>query len=154
MPPAAPRSHQYCACSGPKNQNFKTVVRKQTVAPSTYSTVWACDQTFRWRKLWLPKWREILMDQPTNRVTSWLTVRSTELLVTAKNVEEVTGREYHCITISHPHTGSFFSIGTFINCSTSYVIYVLKCPCDLHLGKTSHPLKTHSAAPNIRVLLW
>lgn len=33
---------------------------------------------------------------------------------------------------------------TFMNCSTSYVIYVLKCPCDLHVGKTHHPLKTRS----------
>ena len=46
--------------------------------------------------------------------------------------------EYFC----HPHTEKRFQINDIITCSTTHVIYIIKCPCGLcHVGKTSCSLK-------------
>lgn len=43
---------------------------------------------------------------------------------------------------SHPHTGKEYIIRDFITCSSSNLIYLLKCPCGLgYVGKTSRPLR-------------
>ena len=42
--------------------------------------------------------------------------------------------EYFC----HPHTGKRFQINYIITCSTTHVIYIIKCPCGLcYVGKTT-----------------
>ena len=46
--------------------------------------------------------------------------------------------EYFC----HPHTGKRFQINDIITCSTTHVIYIIKCPCGLcYVGKTTRSLK-------------
>ena len=43
---------------------------------------------------------------------------------------------------SHPHTGRKYSINDVITCTTTHVIYLIKCPCGLvYVGKTSRQLK-------------
>lgn len=43
---------------------------------------------------------------------------------------------------SHPMTGKSFSINSFINCNSTHVIYLLKCPCGLvYIGQTKRQLK-------------
>lgn len=43
----------------------------------------------------------------------------------------------------HPHTGKKYQLRGTITCNTTYVIYMLKCPCGLcYIGKTNTELKT------------
>lgn len=43
---------------------------------------------------------------------------------------------------SHPHTGKQFPIKNVITCSSTHVIYMLRCPCGLsYVGKTTRKLK-------------
>ena len=43
---------------------------------------------------------------------------------------------------THPCTGKKYFIKSFINCSSTYVVYMLKCPCGLvHIGQTKRTLK-------------
>lgn len=47
---------------------------------------------------------------------------------------------------NHPHTGKKYNIKGIISCSTTNVIYMLKCPCGLaYIGKTTRSLKTRIA---------
>lgn len=48
-----------------------------------------------------------------------------------------------CKTFTHPHTGRNISIRGVITCSTTHVIYMIRCPCGLaYIGKTSRELRT------------
>ncbi|KAL2086165.1 hypothetical protein ACEWY4_017224 [Coilia grayii] len=48
----------------------------------------------------------------------------------------------NCKDFSHPRTGKLFPIGSFINCNSTHVIYLLKCPCVLvYIGQTKRQLK-------------
>lgn len=43
---------------------------------------------------------------------------------------------------SHPHTGKKFPINSVITCSSTHVIYMIRCPCGLaYVGKTTRKLK-------------
>ena len=43
---------------------------------------------------------------------------------------------------SHPRTGKKYSISSFINCNSTHVVYLLKCPCGLaYIGQTKRQLK-------------
>lgn len=62
------------------------------------------------------------------------------------------GRCTHCSNssdtkyFSHPHTGKRLKINTFINCNTTHVVYILKCPCGLiYVGQTKRSLKLRIA---------
>ncbi len=51
----------------------------------------------------------------------------------------------------HPCTGRKYNIGSFINCSSTHVVYILKCPCGLvYVAQTKQALKVciaeHKAA--------
>ncbi len=49
-------------------------------------------------------------------------------------------------TFTHPLTGKQFDIKSIITCTTTNVIYLLKCPCGLgYVGKTNRALKTRIA---------
>ena len=43
---------------------------------------------------------------------------------------------------THPRTGKRFKIKSFINCNSTHVVYLLKCPCGMaYIGQTKRPLK-------------
>ena len=43
---------------------------------------------------------------------------------------------------THPRTGKRFKVKSFINCNSTHVVYLLKCPCGLaYIGQTKQPLK-------------
>ena len=43
---------------------------------------------------------------------------------------------------THPRTGKKYKISSFINCNSTHVVYMLKCPCGLaYIGQTKRPLK-------------
>lgn len=47
---------------------------------------------------------------------------------------------------SHPRTGKRYSISSFINCNSTHIVYLLKCPCGLvHVGQTKRQLKLRIA---------
>ncbi|CAJ0952386.1 unnamed protein product [Ranitomeya imitator] len=44
--------------------------------------------------------------------------------------------------IYHPHSGKQFKIKDYYTCDTSYVVYLIKCPCGLgYVGETTQPIK-------------
>ena len=46
-----------------------------------------------------------------------------------------------CEYVCHPHTGKRLQINDVITCSTTHVIYIIKCPCGMcYVGKTSRSL--------------
>lgn len=50
---------------------------------------------------------------------------------------------HKCKFFSHPHTGKNISIRGAITCSTTHVVYLIRCPCGLaYVGKTTRPLRT------------
>ena len=50
---------------------------------------------------------------------------------------------HKCKSFNHPHTGRNVTIRGAITCSTTHVIYLIRCPCGLaYVGKTSRPLRT------------
>ncbi|XP_049423574.1 uncharacterized protein LOC125883384 [Epinephelus fuscoguttatus] len=50
------------------------------------------------------------------------------------------------VSFNHPHTGKKYNVKGIITCSTTNVIYMLKCPCGLaYIGKTTRALKTRIA---------
>ena len=62
------------------------------------------------------------------------------------------GRCTHCSNTSttkvfyHPHTGQEYKIKHFINCNTTHVVYMLKCPCSkIYIGQTKRNLKIRIA---------
>ena len=62
------------------------------------------------------------------------------------------GRCTHCSNTSttkvfyHPQNGKEYKIKGFINCNTTHVIYMLKCPCGLvYIGQTKRNLKIRIA---------
>lgn len=47
---------------------------------------------------------------------------------------------------SHPHSGKKYHIKEFINCQSTHVVYMLKCPCGLlYVGQTKRNLKMRIA---------
>ncbi|CAJ0946011.1 unnamed protein product [Ranitomeya imitator] len=45
-------------------------------------------------------------------------------------------------TFSHPRSGKIFNINGFFTCNSSYVIYLIKCPCGLgYVGETSQHIR-------------
>lgn len=53
---------------------------------------------------------------------------------------------YRCNSFKHPHTGKEIKIKGKISCSTTFVIYLITCPCGKsYVGKTSRSLKTRIA---------
>ncbi|CAJ0950957.1 unnamed protein product [Ranitomeya imitator] len=45
-------------------------------------------------------------------------------------------------TITHPRSGKQYKIHGFFTCNSSYVVYVLKCPCGLlYVGETSQSIR-------------
>lgn len=62
------------------------------------------------------------------------------------------GRCVHCSNsndtkyFTHPRTGKKYSINSFINCNSTHVVYMLKCPCGLvYIGQTKRALKLRIA---------
>lgn len=62
------------------------------------------------------------------------------------------GRCAHCSNthntkvFTHPHTGEKHNIKEFINCLSTHVVYMLKCPCGLiYIGQTKRNLKLRIA---------
>ena len=48
-----------------------------------------------------------------------------------------------CTTFTHPHSGKVLNIKGVISCSTTFVVYLIKCPCGLaYIGKTTRALRT------------
>lgn len=49
-------------------------------------------------------------------------------------------------TFGHPHSGKKYPIKEFINCLSTHVVYMLKCPCGLmYIGQTKRNLKLRIA---------
>ncbi|KAL2080587.1 hypothetical protein ACEWY4_024380 [Coilia grayii] len=49
-------------------------------------------------------------------------------------------------TFTHPHSGKKYNIKQFINCQSTHVVYMLKCPCGLlYIGQTKRNLKLRFA---------
>ncbi|CAJ0966626.1 unnamed protein product, partial [Ranitomeya imitator] len=45
-------------------------------------------------------------------------------------------------TFSHPRSGKLFSINGFFTCNSSYVVYLIKCPCGLgYVGETTQHIR-------------
>ncbi|XP_063077568.1 uncharacterized protein LOC134467623 [Engraulis encrasicolus] len=81
---------------------------------------------------------------PTPSTTSWL---SKPLFGNYR-----CGKCAHCSntvdtkTFTHPHTGEKYNIKQFINCVSTHVVYMLKCPCGLmYIGQTKRNLKLRIA---------
>ena len=50
---------------------------------------------------------------------------------------------HKCKSFNHPHTGKLTSIRGAITCSTTHVIYLIRCPCGLaYVGKTTRAIQT------------
>lgn len=50
---------------------------------------------------------------------------------------------HKCKSFNHPHTGKTISIRGAITCSTTHVVYLIRCPCGLaYVGKTTRALRT------------
>lgn len=50
---------------------------------------------------------------------------------------------HKCKHFSHPHTGKSLPIRGAITCSTTHVVYLIRCPCGLaYVGKTTRELRT------------
>lgn len=48
-----------------------------------------------------------------------------------------------CKTYTHPHSGKHLKIRGAITCNTTFVVYLIKCPCGLaYVGKTCRALRT------------
>ncbi|CAJ0941267.1 unnamed protein product [Ranitomeya imitator] len=57
----------------------------------------------------------------------------------------------HCIqcsnilkgdTFYHPHSGKKYKIKDYSTCDTTFVIYLINCPCGLlYIGETTQPIK-------------
>ncbi|CAJ0934784.1 unnamed protein product [Ranitomeya imitator] len=45
-------------------------------------------------------------------------------------------------TFYHPHNGKQYNIKGYFTCDTSFVVYLIKCPCGLcYIGETTQPIK-------------
>ncbi|CAJ0935464.1 unnamed protein product [Ranitomeya imitator] len=45
-------------------------------------------------------------------------------------------------TFQHPRSGKTFRINQFFTCESSYVVYLIKCPCGLlYVGETTQPVR-------------
>ena len=53
------------------------------------------------------------------------------------------GYTTRCKHFTHPHNGKEVAIRGTITCSTTFVVYLIKCPCGLaYIGKTNRALRT------------
>ena len=57
-----------------------------------------------------------------------------------------------CKTFTHPHTGQNIPIKGSITCSSTHVIYIIRCQCGLtYVGKTSRELRTRISEHRSRI---
>ncbi|CAJ0944652.1 unnamed protein product [Ranitomeya imitator] len=62
-------------------------------------------------------------------------------------------------TFYHPHNGKQYNIKGYFTCDTSFVVYLIKCPCGLcYIGETTQPIKDriskHKSTIRRLSMLW